>query len=235
MEQVNIALEPLRVFLHQLGEFVPKLVLATVIVVVGWLIAKALKIAVVKGLRAINFHVLTERAGMDTFLQQGGTKADTTVILGVLIYWLVILAALILAFNSLGLAHVTSLLERIALFIPRLILSVVILAFGTYFAGFIDHTVTTYAKNAELSDAELLGRLARYAVIMFIALIALDQLDIGGNIIRESFLIILAGVVLALALAFGIGGQRWAAALLERWWPKPDRTTLVDRDTRGPP
>jgi hypothetical protein len=234
MEQVNIALEPLRVFLHQLGEFVPKLVLAIVIVLVGWLIAKALKIAVVRGLRAINFHVLTERAGMDTFLQQGGTKADTTVILGVLIYWLVILAALILAFNSLGLAHVTSLLERIALFIPRLILSVVILAFGAYFAGFIDHTVTTYAKNAELSDAELLGRLARYAVIMFIALIALDQLDIGGNIIRESFLIILAGVVLALALAFGLGGQRWAAALLERWWPKPDRTTLVDRDTRGP-
>ena len=97
MEQVNIALEPLRVFLHQLGEFVPKLVLAIVIAFAGWLIAKAVRLAVIKGLRSINFHVLTERAGMDGFLQQGGTRTDTTSILGGLIYWLVILAALILA------------------------------------------------------------------------------------------------------------------------------------------
>jgi hypothetical protein len=61
-----------------------------------------------------------------------------------------------------------------------------------------------YSKNVDLPDARLLGRLARYAVIMFVALIALDQLDIGGNIIRESFLIILAGIVLGLALAFGL-------------------------------
>jgi hypothetical protein len=223
MEQVNLLLEPLRVFLHQLGEFLPKLLLAIIIVVAGWLIAKAVRLAVVKGLRAINFHVLTERVGIDSFLQQGGTRADTTRILGTLIYWLVILAALILAFNSLGLAHVAGLLERVALFIPRLIVAIVILAFGLYFARFIDYSVTTYSKNVELSDAELLGRLARYAVMMFVALIALDQLDIGGNIIRESFLIILAGVVLALALAFGLGGQGWAAALLERWWPKRPR------------
>jgi mechanosensitive ion channel-like protein len=234
MEQVNIALEPLRVFLHQLGEFVPKLVLAVIIAVVGWLIAKAVRLAVIKALRSINFHVLTERAGMDSFLQQGGTRADTTSILGGLIYWLVILAALILAFNSLGLAHVTSLLERIALFIPRVIVGVVILAFGAYFASFIDHVVTTYSKNVDLPDARLLGRLARYAVIMFVALIALDQLDIGGNIIRESFLIILAGIVLGLALAFGLGGQHWAAALLERWWPKKNRIDTGDRDIGGP-
>jgi hypothetical protein len=66
--------EPLRVFLHQLGEFVPKLVLAVIIAVVGWLIAKAVRLAVIKALRSINFHVLTERAGMDSFLQQGGTR-----------------------------------------------------------------------------------------------------------------------------------------------------------------
>lgn len=234
MEQVNIALEPLRVFLHQLGEFVPKLLLAFIIVLAGWLVAKALKLAVVKGLRTINFHVLTERAGMDSFLQQGGTTADTTSILGVLIYWLVLLAALILAFNSLGLAHVTDLLGRIALLIPRIIVAVVILAFGSYFARFIGATVASYGRNADIPDADLLGRVARYAVITFVTLIALDQLDIGGNIIRESFLIILAGVVLALALAFGVGGQGAAAALLERWWPRKDHIVRAHRDMEPP-
>jgi hypothetical protein len=48
----------------------------------------------------------------------------------------------------------------------------------------------------------------------------LDQMNVGGDIVRQSFLILLAGVVFALALAFGIGGRDWAAALLERWWPK---------------
>ena len=57
-------------------------------------------------------------------------------------------------------------------------------------------------------------------------LIALEQMQIGGDIVRHSFLILLGGVVLALALAFGIGGQRWAAGLLDRWWPR-------DRDERS--
>ena len=219
MEQFDMLLEPLRAFLTQVGGFLPKLLVAVVIAIAGWLIAKAVKFAVLKGLRAINFHVLTERAGMDGFLQQGGTEADTTAILGVLVYWLVILAALVLAFNSLGLDYVTDLLGRIALFVPRVILAVVILAFGSYFARFIDTTVTAYGRNVEIEDAELLGRLARYAVLVFVILIALDQLNIGGDLIRQSFLIILAGVVLALALAFGVGGQKWASAMLERWWP----------------
>jgi hypothetical protein len=56
--------------------------------------------------------------------------------------------------------------------------------------------------------------------VAFVVLIALDQMGVGGAIIRQSFLIILGGVVLALALAFGIGGQHWAAEILERWWPR---------------
>jgi hypothetical protein len=217
--ELNMLLEPLRAFLTQVGTFLPKLLVAVVIAVAGWLVAKAARFAVLKGLRAINFHVVTERSGMDGFLQQGGTRADTTDILAVLVYWLAILATLVLAFNSLGLDYVTDLLGRIALFVPRVILAVVIIALGSYFAGFIGATVTAYGKNVEMKDAELLGRMSRYGVLVFVVLIALDQLNIGGELIRQSFLIILAGVVLALALAFGVGGQKWASAMLEKWWP----------------
>lgn len=219
MEQVNIMLEPVRVFMIQLGEFLPKLIVAIAILVAGWLFAKIIKFAVIRALRAINFQVLTERAGVDGFLQQGGAKTDTVDILGWLIYWLVILAALVVAFNGLGLTHVTDLLGKVTLFIPNVIVAVLVLAFGAYFARFIDATVTTFGKNVELQDAELLGRLARFATLIFVVLIALDQISIGVDIVRQSFLILLAGVALAMAIAFGIGGQKWAAALLDRWWP----------------
>ncbi|HXE40087.1 MAG TPA: hypothetical protein VN639_16600 [Azonexus sp.] len=228
METIDLALESLRTLLAQAGAFLPRVLLAVAIAIAGWLLAKAARFTVVKALRSINFHVMTERARIDAFLQMGGSAADTTVVLGMLVYWLVIVAALILACNSLDLSYVSELLSRVAFFVPRVILAVVILAGGAYFAYFIDGSVTIYGRNVGFDEAPLLGRLARYAVLLFVVLIALEQLGIAGDIIRESFLIILAGVVLALALAFGLGGRQWAANLLERWWPQHNKKESGD-------
>ena len=224
MDRVDMLLEPVRVFLVQVGQFLPKLALAIVVLIAGWMLAKVARFAVVKALRAINFNVLTERAGMDGFLRQGGVESDTTEIFGVLIYWLVILAALIIAFNSLGLTYITDLLRQVVLFVPKVIVALLILAFGAYFARFIGGTVMTYCRNVGIQDAELLGTLAQYAIMTFVVLICLEQVNVGGEIVRVSFLIILGGVVFALALAFGLGGQAKVAQLLERWWPS-DRGT----------
>jgi hypothetical protein len=220
MEQVSIALEPVRSFLIQLGQFLPKLVLAIAILVAGWLIAKFLKFAIVKSLNAVNFRLVTDKAGIDGFLKQGGIKQNTIEILGLLGYWLVILAALIIAFNTLGLTIVTDLVGQVILFIPKVIVAVLILAVGFYFARLVSEAVTTYCKNVGLEDAELLGRISRYAIMVFVVLIALDQVNVGGDIIRHSFLILLAGVVLALALSFGLSGQKWAAGQIDKWSSK---------------
>jgi hypothetical protein len=120
-----------------------------------------------------------------------------------------------------GLAHVTELLSRVMLFVPKVIVSLLILAFGAYFARFVGNAVITYCTGIGVRDAQGLGTLARYVIMVFVVMIAFDQLDIGGHIIREAFLIVLGGLVLAVALAFGLGGRHWAAAHLERWWPSP--------------
>lgn len=220
MNQIDVLLEPLRVFLRQVGDLLPRLFVAVVVLIAGWFIAKAASFAIVKGLRAMNFHVVTERSGLDGFLRDGGIQRDTTDILGSLIYWLVILGALVIAFNSLGLSYVTDLIGRVMLFVPRVIVALLILAFGAYFARFIGSAITAYCRNVQIQDADLLGRLAQYAIVTFVVLIGLDQMNIGGDIVRQSFLIILAGLVFAFALAFGLGGREWAAELLERWWPR---------------
>jgi hypothetical protein len=80
-----------------------------------------------------------------------------------------------------------------------------------------------YCRNVGIQDGDILGRLAQYAILAFVVLIALEQMQVGGDIVRHAFLIVLAGLVLALALAFGIGGQGWAAEILERWWPRRPR------------
>lgn len=220
MERVDITLEPIRAFLAQIGQFLPRLALAVAVLIAGWLLAKFAMFAIVKGLRAINFNVLTERSGMDGFLRQGGLETDTTGILGRLVYWLVILATLIIAFNSLGLTYITGLLGQVVLFVPKVVVALLILAFGAYFARFVGNAVVAYCKNIDIQDADILGKFAQYAIMTFVVLIALDQVNVGGDIVRQSFLIILAGVVFALALAFGLGGQHLAAELIERWWPR---------------
>jgi len=226
METMEMLIEPIRTSLHQIGEFLPRVLLALAILIVGWLFAKAVRFAIVRTLRALNFNVVTERAGVDKFLQQGGGELDATDILGLLAYWLVILAALMVAFNSMGLANVTDLLGRIVLFVPKVMVAVLVIAFGAYFARFIGVAVATYCRNVGISDAGALGRLAFYAILVFVVLIALDQLGLG-DIIRHTFLILVGafalGLALAFALAFGLGGQHRAAELLERWSRRKDR------------
>jgi hypothetical protein len=223
MNQIDVLLDPLRDFAYQAVAFLPRLAIAVLVLLVGLLLARAARYAIEHGLRAINLHVVTRRSGLDDFLHKGGTDSDTVRVFGVLVYWIVILAALIVAFNSLGLTTVTDLLSRVMLFVPRLIVALLILAFGTYFARFVGNAVASYCAGIGMSDGAALGRLARYAILVFVLVVAIDHLELGGVLIRTTFLILLGGVVLALALAFGLGGREWAAARLHEWWPPPER------------
>src|ERR1700761_1112812 len=133
MQNLDFLPETTRHFLEQGAELLPKLALAFGIILVGWLIAKAVRFAVERGLRAVNFNVLTERAGTDHFLQQGGLRGDTTTLFGLLAYWVVILAALMGAADKVGLLHLTDILHRVLLYSPKILVSMVIAVFGSYF------------------------------------------------------------------------------------------------------
>ena len=220
MQSIDMVVDATREFLHQIAAFLPKLLLALFVVAIGWLFAKAVRFAVQRALRAVNFNVLTERAGTDNFLRQAGMRGDTTTLFGKIAFWLVIFAALIIAFNGLGLTYITDLLGHVVLFTPKLLITMLIVVFGSYCARFVGNAVQSYCVDAQIPDADMLGRIVRYVIMTFVVMIALSQVEIGGDIVQRTFLIILGGLMLALALAFGLGGKNWAAALLQRWWPQ---------------
>jgi len=222
MQNIDVMLEPVRGFLQQIGAFMPRLGVALGVLLIGWLVAKAFRFSIVKALRALNFPVLTERAGVDGFLQQGGTDKDTTELIGWIAYALALLVSLIIAFNSLGLTQVTDLLGKTLLFVPKVLVALLVIVFGSYFARFVGNTLQGYCHGADIGDAELLGRVARYSILTFVVLLAIDHLDLGGGLIQQTFLILLAGVVFALALSFGLGGRDRAAQMIERWFPPRD-------------
>jgi hypothetical protein len=227
MQSIDMLMETTREFLHQTAAFLPKLLLGLVVVAVGWLIAKAIRFAVERALRAVNFNVLTERAGTDNFLKQAGMRGDTTTLFGLLAFWVVILATLIVAFGGMGLTYIPDLLGRLELFTPKLLIAMLIMVFGSYCARFVGNAVQNYCLDAQIPDADVLGGIVRYAIMLFVVMIALSQVEVGGDIVQRTFLIILAGLMLAIALAFGLGGKEWAASLLQRWWPQHRK----DQDT----
>jgi hypothetical protein len=232
MRDVDVMLEPLRGLLYQLGAFVPRLLLAAAILLVGWLLAKAARFAIDRALRAMNFHIVSEKAGIDPFLREGGGRIDTVGVLALLVYWLIILIALMVAFNSLNLEYVTELISRVLLFLPRVMVAVLLIAFGAYFARFVGVAVGTYLRGIGAEGARLVGRFAMVAIMVFVVLIALDQLGLG-DVVRQTFLILVAAVALGLALAFGLGGRERAAELLDRWFD--GRTRPADDDELPPP
>src|SRR5579862_7855929 len=127
MQSLDFLREATRRFLEQGAELLPKLALALGILLVGWLLAKVARFAVERALRAINFNVLTERAGTDNFLRQAGMRGDTTTLFGLVAFWLVVLAALIIAFNGMGLTYITDLLGRLVIFVPKLLIGMLVM------------------------------------------------------------------------------------------------------------
>src|SRR5258708_15746480 len=101
MDRFEVMLEPLRVFLTQIADFLPRLALALIVLIAGWLIAKAVRFAISRALRKVNFQIITERAGIYGFLRDGGILSHPTAILKRLVSWITIQSPLSLAFTLL--------------------------------------------------------------------------------------------------------------------------------------
>ena len=215
-QQLDLVMTSLRSFMSDLGMFLPRMIVAVAILIVGWLVAKALQFVVTRGLKAVRFHDMMEAAGLDDFLEKGGIKKSTVGVLGLMVYWLAILVTLLTTFNVLGLSALSTLFHRVADFVPNVVIAVLTLTIGLYFARFVADAVTTYTRNVGMVDSDLVGRLTRYAIAAFVVMLAIGQLNIPDRLFDSALLIMFGGAVLALALAFGLGGQKWAADKLDK-------------------
>lgn len=220
MEQVNVMLESLRTFWMQVVLFLPKLIGAVLILIVGWVLAKFVRKATLKALKFIRLDVIAEKSGIEDFLVKGGVRLTTVTILGNLVYWLIMFIVFLAVLNSLGMEVAADLFNKIILYIPNVIVAVIILIFGTMFAKFAQGITLTYLKNVGVGGARAMSIIAQYAILVFVVSLTLEQLAIGGLVLVSAFQIAFGALALALALAFGLGGREWASHVLKRLWKK---------------
>jgi hypothetical protein len=191
-------------------DFFLKLIAAIAVFVIGWLVAKLIKAAVVKVLKALKLDSIAEQLKISDFLSRGGIKYTLSEIIGVVIYWIFLLGVLISSLNVLELTGVSSLLDRLLLYVPNVIGAMIILIVGIFIATFVASIARTAAVNAGLSQADMLGKMIQAVIIIFTLIIVLDELRVGAVLI-SAMNIILASIGLAVALAFGLGCKEIAA------------------------
>jgi hypothetical protein len=207
--------EPVRQMLTKILNFLPVLLGALLILIVGWIIAKAIRRLVNWLLVTARFDALAEKTGISEVLSKGNLTVSAREVISGLVYWLIIIMVLVMAVDALGLPKASDVLSSLFAFVPKVIVAILVLIVAMFLASFVSGIVRTAAGNANLPSPELIAGISRWAIIIFAATIAMEQLGIAPLLVGTAFNIILGGVVLALALAFGLGGKDAAAKYLD--------------------
>ena len=213
-----LVIAPLQSALRQLMAFVPSVLWALIILLVGGLIAKVIEQLITRALKMVTLDKLADQIQLSAILAKGGIRRKLSELIGAIVYWIVMLAFVMTALNALNLLVAAELFQKIVEFLPNVIASVFILIVGVFASAFLATTVRTAASNSGIVQAQLLGQATQTIVVIFAAVAALEQLRI--QFVGEVFLIILGGISLGCALAFGLGCKdlagRWLSGLVEQ-------------------
>jgi len=201
---------------ERLAAILPGLFVLIVLLAFGVVLGWVAKFVLERGARAFGFDRLMERSGVTASLRRSGVQRQPSGVLGLLAFWAIFLFFASAGVDAVAVPGAHSATALLLAFLPPLFAALLILVAGWLLANFLSRTILIAAVNARLPEARLLARTAHWAVVLFTVATALTHLGIGKEMVLVAFGITFGGLVLALALAFGLGGRHLAAALLER-------------------
>lgn len=224
----NVVRTALSGFAQRVLAFGPGLLAMLVIVATGVLAAALVRLALRGLLPRLGFDRFAERMGIALVLQKGGVAQSPAEAVAALVSWAMLGVCFLLAIGSLNLQFAMDLVSRAFAYVPQVLVGGALLLFGSLLSAFLRRSVLIAAVNAGLPSARLLAGGAHAAVMILFAAMALEQLGVGRQIIVVSFTILFGGVVLALALSFGLAGRDLARELLERMARQPEPAEGAD-------
>ena len=196
--------------------FIPRVIGFLVILIVGLILATLVSRALTLVLRKVGFDRMANRMGLSRFEQRMGITLDPAGILGKIVYWFILLIFLVPAADALGLPALRNSLNTLVAYIPNVFVAILVLFLGTLAATFVADLVRGAVASANIGSPKIFAGIARWAIIGFSALVALEQLQISTPLINELFGGIVAAMAIAFGLAFGLGGQEAARRWLAR-------------------
>ncbi|MBX9765052.1 hypothetical protein K2X83_00220 [Patescibacteria group bacterium] len=197
--------------------FVPNIIVAVIIFVLGWLVGAALGRIIAQVIKAIKLDAALKNTGLNDAVERAGFTLDSGAFLGMLVQWFFIIVFLMASLEVLGLTQVNLFLQNVVLaYLPQVIVAALILLVGAVVAQVAKDVVGGAAKAAGVHGAGFAGSIAMWAVWIFTLIAALDQLQVAQAFIQTLYTGVIIAVSLAVGLAFGLGGQEAAARAIEK-------------------
>lgn len=209
--------------LQSFFQYLPTLLGAILLLVIGWFVARLVARIVEKLLHGVGFERAAERSGIGQFVRRSGSTRTTSQIVAQLAKWFTFLIFVQGAANILAMPQLTGIINSIVLFIPNLLVGIAILVIASLVADFVSGLVRASLSEAGVENPELPARIAGYAVIGFGVIAALNQIGIATTVVNTLFIGLVGSIALAVGLAFGLGGREVASSITSSWYQSGKR------------
>lgn len=200
----------------RLVAFLPGVVVAIVVLILGWVIGIGLGNLVQKLLEAIKVDTLANSLGLDRLSARTEKKLSVAKFGNWLIKWFFIVATFLAAADILGLDQVSSFLyTQVIPYFGNVIVAVAIMLIGMLAAKFLQGVVRHSLAASGLRTSDTLALITKWSILIFTFLAALNQLNVGDQFVADLFRAVVAMIAIAGGLAFGLGGKDHARKALD--------------------
>ena len=213
---IELLLQPLRSFWAGLVGFIPNLLAMLIIICGGLFIAWVAKAVLRKAFSAFSFDGWCDRAGLTAMIRKANVWSKPSDILVKAVYWFLAVLFVMMGLTALRLQAIDSLTMQFFMYLPRAFSALLILIIGYIITGFVSRAVLIAAVNSGYHYAKILAEAVRMLLIVLILAMAFEQLQVAPGIVVAAFSIIFGGIVIALAIAFGVGGIEAARKIIEQ-------------------
>jgi hypothetical protein len=200
----------------KIASFAPEALQLIIIIILGFIIAWVLKLIVKYILKVVKFDVFGYRVGMTSVLSKASVDRSPSEVIGIIIYWCAVFLFFLIALGTLDIYAVDNLVGSIFVYIPRFVIAIFVFLLGYFLSRFLSRAILIGLVNAHVKSAKLIASLFQMLIIILFSAMAIEQLGIARGIVVATFAISFGGVVLASAIAFGLGGKDMAKDILER-------------------
>ncbi len=212
----DITISSLVILWEGVVEFIPKLIGAIIIFVVGWIIAMIVGKVVAEILRRIKFNNLFTKGSMKNALEKADIKVDASGFIGAIFKWVLVIVFLLAAVEVLGLGYFATFLVTVLAYLPNVIVAALIFVVAVIIADITEKVVRAGIEGTQIGYGYAAGVIVRWAIWIFALLIILNQLGVAPAIVQILISGLVALIVIAGGLAFGLGGKHQAADNLDK-------------------